>query len=144
MGEILEIINSQVKIGEDGGKVLALPIDAIRYPNPGVGDQVKIYRDGDEAYVVQVNSQGSSTDHDSAGSRRVNKILYVLLTTFFAPFGVQRFIRGQVGLGLFMLLVGWWITLGVWPLVDFIISLVKLSSYPGDDYVFDSNGRWVK
>ena len=51
--------------------------------------------------------------------------------------------RGQIGIGIIMLLFGW-LTFGIWWLVDFIISLVKLSAYPGDYYVFTPDGRFVK
>ena len=40
--------------------------------------------------------------------------------------------RGQVGLGIFKFLIGSWATLGIWPLVDFIIALVKLGNCQGD------------
>ena len=79
-----------------------------------------------------------------AGERRVNKIVYILVTFFVGALGVHRFLRGQVGLGILMLLLGSWITLGIWPLVDFIISLVKLSAYPEDDYVFTPNGKFTR
>ena len=75
--------------------------------------------------------------------RSVGKVLYVLMAFFFGGIGVHRFLRGQVGLGILMILIGW-LTLGIWPLVDFIISLAKLSSYPGDTYVFTADGRWAR
>lgn len=81
----------------------------------------------------------------SAGSsgqyREVSKILYVLMCFFFGNLGVHRFLRGQVGLGILMILtLG---CVGIWTLVDFIISLVKLGSYQGDNFLFDQNGAWV-
>ena len=78
-----------------------------------------------------------------ADRRTVSKVLYVLMAFFFGGFGVHRFLRGQVGLGILMILIGW-LTLGIWPLVDFIISLVKLSSYQGENYVFTPDGRWAQ
>jgi TM2 domain-containing membrane protein YozV len=76
-------------------------------------------------------------------TRRVNKVVFVLLCFFFGSLGVDRFMRGQVGLGLFKLLIGWWITFGIWPLVDFIVALVKLGKYQ-DEFIFDNAGRWVE
>ena len=78
-----------------------------------------------------------------ADRRSVNKVLYVLMAFFFGAIGVHRFLRGQVGLGILMIFVGW-ATFGIWPLVDFIISLAKLASYPGDTYVFTPDGRWTR
>jgi TM2 domain-containing membrane protein YozV len=76
-------------------------------------------------------------------TRRVNKVVYILLTFFFSYIGVHRFIRGQVGLGILYILTGG--IFGVGALIDFIISLVKLGSYPGDDYEFSyvPNGHWA-
>ena len=73
--------------------------------------------------------------------REVSKILYVLMCFFFGNLGVHRFLRGQVGLGILMILtLG---CVGIWTLVDFIISLVKLGSYQGDNFQFHQNGAWV-
>lgn len=75
-------------------------------------------------------------------TRRVNKVVFVLLAFFLGGFGVDRFMRGQVGIGLLKLFVGW-LTLGIWPLIDFIIALVKLGSYQ-DEFIFDDAGKWVE
>lgn len=74
--------------------------------------------------------------------RRVNKIVYILLVLFVGSLGIHRFMRGQIGLGVAMLLVSW-MTFGIWPLVDLIIALTKLSKYPGDDFVFTPSGEWT-
>ncbi|MDK8781688.1 TM2 domain-containing protein [Actinotignum timonense] len=74
--------------------------------------------------------------------RTVNKIVYVLLAFFLGGLGVHRFLRGQVGLGIAMIFLSW-LTLGIWPLVDFIIGCVKLSKYPGDDFIFTQSGDWI-
>ena len=78
-----------------------------------------------------------------ADRRIVNKVLYILMSFFLGGLGIHRFLRGQVGLGILMILISW-LTLGIWPLVDFIISLVKLSSYAGENYVFTPDGRWAR
>lgn len=79
----------------------------------------------------------------TVSTRRVNKVAFVLLCFFLGGFGVDRFMRGQVGLGIFKFLIGSWATLGIWPLVDFIIALVKLGKYQ-DEFVFDNAGKWVE
>jgi TM2 domain-containing membrane protein YozV len=78
-----------------------------------------------------------------APTRRVNKVAYILLTFFFSGIGVHRFMRGQIGLGILYILTAG--LFGIGALIDFIISLVKLGSYPGDDYEFSyvPNGQWA-
>jgi TM2 domain-containing membrane protein YozV len=88
--------------------------------------------------------KGSTTLNTvTVSTRSVNKVAFVLLSFFLGAFGVDRFMRGQVGLGIFKLLIGSWATLGIWPLVDFIIALVKLGKYQ-DDFIFDNAGAWVE
>ena len=143
MSELLEVTGGNVKVGNDDGSVVDLPIASLRFPNPKVGDKVNVYQDQGSTYVTLVNTP-NATSLDQAGERRVNKVAYILVALFFGCLGVHRFMRGQVGLGILMLLLGWWITLGIWPLVDFIISLVKLSSYPEDDFIFTRDGRFIR
>ena len=76
-------------------------------------------------------------------TRSVNKVAFALLCFFLGGLGVDRFMRGQVGLGIFKLLIDSWATLGIWPLFDFIIALVKLGRYQ-DQFIFDNAGTWVE
>ncbi len=144
MSEILKIENGTVKVGMDDGTTIETPIATLQFSNPKVGDQVRPYKDGDSFIVKRVEHNNVALSSNDEDRRRVNKIAYVLLTFFVGALGVHRFMRGQIGLGILMLLFGWWATLGIWPLVDFIISLVKLSAYPGDDFIFTPDGRFTK
>lgn len=150
MSEILQIDDDKVKIGQDNGEMVEMPIASLRFTNPVVGDQVKVYKDAKSYIVKRVEEESSVAESDT---RRVNKIAYVLLVFFLGGLGVHRFMRGQVGLGVLMLLItiligpitfGFaWLAVGVWVLVDFIISLVKLSDYKGDNFEFTAGGRWT-
>ena len=140
MNEILAIDAQTVKIGKADGTILEVPFTAIQYQSPAVGDHVKIFETGDQILVSR--DQTSSVEVTRDG-RRINKIVYVLLAFFLGGLGVHRFMRGQIGLGIMMLLFNW-LTLGIWSLVDFIISLVKLSAYDGDDFTFDKRGKFTK
>ncbi len=144
MAEIIDIQNDKVKIGQDDGKVITVPISAIRFEDPKIGDKVKVYKDG-KTYIVNKASSSLSAE-DLIGDHKVNKHLFVWAFAFaLGGFGVDRFIRGQIGLGVCKLLLGW-LTFGIWPLVDFIVALVKAygSGNTGEMLEFDENGNYVE
>ena len=143
MSEILIINDNIVKVGVDDGSVVELPITSFQYSNPRVGDKVRLFKDNDNYIVKREESALGSIVVNDGDRRSINKIAYILLTFFFGCFGVHRFMRGQIGIGILMILFGW-LTFGIWWLVDLIISLVKLSEYPGDNYIFTADGRFAK
>lgn len=80
----------------------------------------------------------------NVNEKRCNKHIFVWVCNFlFGYLGVDRFIRGQIGLGVVKLLTGG--ALGVWSLIDFIISLVKAygSAYGGEEDVVFINGKYT-
>ena len=73
--------------------------------------------------------------------KRVDKILFIIVGTWlFGGLGVDRFMRGQTGLGVLKLITAG--ALGVWALIDFIVALTKISSYD-KDFIF-INGNWQR
>lgn len=148
MAEILKINETEVKIGTDEGKVITVPIATIAYPDPQEGDKVVVYQDG-KSYIVKKAASSTSEFMGTTpdGGKSVNKHLFVWLGTFIlGEFGVDRFLRGQIGLGIAKLLLGW-LTLGIWPFVDWVVALVKAygSAY-GDteNLTFDAAGHYTR
>ena len=87
--------------------------------------------------VRQINQTGQLIS-ENGNVRRINKHFFVWFGTFlFGWFGVDRFLRGQIGLGILKLLIDWF---GIWALIDWIIALTKYG-VAGEDFTF-IDGRW--
>ena len=74
-----------------------------------------------------------------SNNKEINKHLFVWVFAFLlGGLGVDRFLRGQIGVGICKLLFNW-MTLGIWELVDFIIAAIKAygGAYQGDNLIFD-------
>jgi TM2 domain/Protein of unknown function (DUF2510) len=59
-----------------------------------------------------------------------SRTVAVILGFFLGGLGIDRFYLGNIGMGVAKLLVGW-LTLGIWPLIDWIIILVG-SAHDGE------------
>jgi len=71
--------------------------------------------------------------------KRIDKYVFIWIGTFFfGVFGVDRFMRGQVGLGVlkFISLGGF----GIWASIDWIIALTKFNEFKNDFIFIDKNG----
>lgn len=154
MAEILSINGAEVKIGVEGGKITTVPIASLQFANPQVGDQVEVYQDGKEYIVKKTASAGACADGEG---KSINKHVFVWVGNFlFGGLGVDRFMRGQTGLGVFKLLLSLlgWIPFGIgtiavwiWVLVDWIISMTKAygSAYRGtENLTFDAEGHYTR
>jgi len=68
--------------------------------------------------------------------KRLDKITFTVVAFFLGYLGVDRFMRGQIGLGILKILD----FTGIWAIIDFIIALTKLGNYD-KDFVF-IDGQW--
>jgi hypothetical protein len=59
----------------------------------------------------------------AAGISPKSRTVAAILGFFLGMLGVDRFYLGNIGMGVAKLLVGW-LTLGIWPLIDWIVILV--------------------
>ena len=78
-------------------------------------------------------------------ARRYNKHIFTwIYSMLLGMYGVDRFVRGQIGLGLLKIFT--FGGFGMWYLVDLIIAIVKSYSGPTammEDVMFDSFGNYV-
>ncbi len=78
--------------------------------------------------------------------KRFEKNLYVWVFTFLlGELGVDRFVRGQIGLGVVKLLTAG--GCGVWALIDWIIALTKAygaAAFGEDSEIVFIDGQYAK
>lgn len=153
MAEILTISSAEVKIGEDDGKVVTVPIASLQFSNPQVGDRVNVFRDGDD-FIVRRTETVTGVSED--GARTINKHVFVWVAAFmFGAFGIDHFLRGQTALGVFKLLLntfGWITIVGgfagwIWDIIDWINAMTKAygSAYGRvENLTFDEDGNYTK
>lgn len=135
--KIIKIEDANVMLGDDENKITTVPRESINYENPRVGDTVKLFKDENSTIVMKdetpstiINKTMNQTIISGNGNEKIiNKHIFVWVGTFlFGGVGVDRFMRGQIGLGVLKLITAG--ACGIWALVDWIIALMKAYGGP--------------
>ena len=71
-----------------------------------------------------LNKAGPSAEDNLLQIKLYNPMTVLLMSIFFGCFGVDRFMIGDIGIGIFKLFFGW-LTYFIWPLVDIFICYNK-------------------
>ncbi len=82
----------------------------------------------------------------TSNQKSINKHVFVWVCNFlFGSLGVDRFMRGQIGIGICKLLFGW-LTFGIWYFVDLLIAMVKAygDSYKNGDLITFVDGKYTR
>ena len=70
----------------------------------------------------------------ASGDKKVNWVLTLVMSILFGALGVDRFIMGQVGLGILKLIT--FGGCGIWAIIDIILIATK-HKYKGVEWVVD-------
>lgn len=88
---------------------------------------------------------GRTYTYSGHNTKEFNKHIYTWIFSFFlGVYGIDRFARGQIGMGILKLITGG--GFGFWYLGDLLVAVYK--SYGGefrdlDNLVFDDDGRYI-
>lgn len=124
------------------------PLDAYPADSAQTGAGGGQYGDqyGSGRYAGSGAANGTGGQRAGGAMRRCNKHVFVWLFTFvLGEFGVDRFYRGQIGLGILKFITAG--GLGMWFLADFIIAAIKAysnSAFGPDEDVIFINGHYAK
>ncbi len=81
---------------------------------------------GEQTLVVKnaLKKASEGADETIACLSLHNPVIILLLSIFLGGIGVDRFVIGDIGLGVAKLLFGW-LTFGIWPLIDIFLCYKK-------------------
>ena len=136
----LEPDNTSISVQEQPNSVSEPSIET---PEPAVSEPSPEPITSNPAPAQNPSSDSTQTPN-SDNVKKCNKHVFVWVFCFIlGGLGVDRFVRGQIGIGVCKLLFGW-LTAGIWPLVDWIIALVKVygSDYSNTEEVTFVDGKY--
>ena len=120
--------------------------------NPQIGDEVEVYRDGNDLIIYKRGYKGpagaaASTNtlserrtenrevNNYAYGRRVNKITYGLLAILMGSCGLHKFYGGKAGQGILYILFSWTFIPLIISIIEGIIAFHALEDENGCIYI---------
>ena len=147
--KVVRINKDTIELGDDNFNISEYPLAWVSYAKPKVGDTVLVYKSADNGVTTVAIAKSDENNEvvQSGGyyakEKSMNKHIFIWIGTFlFGCIGVDRFMRGQIALGIIKLVtVGGG---GMWSLIDFIIALVKCygSAFSDTEEVTFINGSY--
>lgn len=72
MSKIIKLEGTEVYIGMDDQKIVKAPISAVNYPNPQVGDEIRIFKDGDTTIIARTAAAAPAVPQPQPQNVNVN------------------------------------------------------------------------
>ena len=115
--------------------------------SPQEGEYVNMYKNGDNYFIEKASNVATqaSTTANSGETKKINKIMYILVAIFLGGIGVHKFICGKPLIGilyilltLFTFVIGW-----ILSIID-IIKVAQLSEDAQGNVELNTKGFFEK
>lgn len=124
MAKIIGVKGDKVQIGTDSGKIIDVNSSQLNFL-PQIGDEIEVFREGNNVVVSKKQSQVSSGTTYVTGKKPVSKVAYCLLAFFLGGIGIHKFYAGRIAAGILYILFFWTGIPLIIAFVEFIIGLCK-------------------
>jgi len=147
MSRIVKIDGNIISIDMDNSETEDVYAKSFNYENPQEGDKVNVFTSNNATVVSHAEAENIPQRQQTLAAKEkiMNKHVFIWVGAFlFGAIGVDRFMRGQIGLGLLKLFTAG--IVGLWAIVDFIISLVKVygNAFHDDKKITFINGKYAR